>query len=173
MKEWYDTNKNSLKMYDGMDDDINKAMIDYKSTYSVLPSYERSILNSIITRGHLIIDKLIKLNTIYKMKNTIDKVDVQEALDLFFKCANCVKKMITENSSPQKKVLSIYNFVKDKRRSKGEIHEMLKKEMRIGSPNDRTKMIRLAMAEGLITAYREGRTTFIEQAKEQDIDDDI
>jgi len=161
IKEWYNENKDNIELFDGMDLYIGKKVSDYKKTYDVLNWQDRGIMNAIITRGYGIIEKLILHNTIYKTKLLIDKEDVDDAFDLFFICADSVKLLLLKDTSINKEINTLCLILKDGKKSKMEVHKILREKLDMTNSNKRTGLIKAALDKGAIQSFREGRNTFL------------
>lgn len=160
VKQWYDDNKNEIIPYVGMDRDIASAILKYKQQFMAMDWSDRSLLDAAITRGYNTLEKLIKLNAIYKMSNKITKADVVEAMDLFLSCLDSLKNLLLYEAPLPKKITGLKLILDKGKMSSTMIHQELEKKMNLKSSATRNELLKVATAKGEIMLIKEGKYRF-------------
>lgn len=161
IKSWYDLNKDKIQIYDGMDNYISGLVTEYKKTYDELPEGDKSLMDAIVTRGHNTIDKLIHHNAIYKMSSKITSEDIDEAFALLRLCFDSIKGLMNTTPTTDKKINILCNVLNGGELSTMMLHKLIENKMKIKSPNERNKLIKIAIDRGEIEVRQEGNRKFL------------
>lgn len=161
MKLWYDENKNNIKYSKTIDETINYYWDKYEDSYEVLTSQDRDLLDSIVRRSTVNLDKLIKITAIWNMKTNISTGDIDICFNLLKDCIDSVKNLITSQDRSTKQIDVALLLLKDGSMKIMNLYAQLEEILNVKSEATKAKILKKIENLGYITKFKDGRDNMV------------
>ena len=162
IKTWYDENKSDIKYKDSeVSNHLSRLKNKFKKSYSMLQDSDQYILDAILRRGLVNINKLCMLNAVWNHKKVVTKESVEEMFRFYVKSLDCVKYLLLKKNTAQKHLLALRFILKDGKQTSTFVYEEMKKNVGIKSSGAFIKFKKSAVDRGTIHEVKEGNFRYL------------
>jgi len=166
-KMWYEENKNEIKYKNNeIGNHLTILKDKFKKSYSMLPKHDKHILDAVLRRGIVNINKLCMLNAVWNHKKVLTKDTVEEMFNFYIQSLNCIKYLLLKKDNNQKLMISLRYMLKDGKRTSTFIYEEMKKHMGITSTSVFANFKKKALAQKVVEEIKEGNFRYLQLNKD-------
>ena len=158
---WYKENKDTIRFSNDTAEYVYNKWKAFEREYSLMESYDVTMLNSIVRRAGGNLHKLAILTAIAKKKIIVSHEDIDEAFEFLSKCILSIRDLLLNVTPEKKKMLALLLALRESNKSSMTIHKELEQKANMKSPNMRTKLIGQAKLAGYIMEIEDGRYTYL------------